>query len=126
MRYLAFVASIPLLLTGCNYAPSTSITTTTINGKNVLHSIVTTPAPGVTKFECAESASGNCNYAVFTNVCAAAANDATTTTCTTRLINEFTLAMGEAKELAGLPADFKHCVNQDLRPAAPACSTSGL
>lgn len=121
MRAPPFLASL-LCLAGCNYAPSTSITTTTINGADVLHSVISTTDAGGVNFECSESASGSCNYAVFTDDCSTAAKDANTTTCTFRVIDRFTLARGESKKLAGLPPGFRHCVNQDRQPAVPGCT----
>lgn len=121
MRLHTSFALLPLILAGCNYAPSSSSTTTTINGADVLHSVITESTPGVAKFECAKSTSGNCYYTVFTNDCRAAANDAAATTCTTRQIEVFSLAKGESKELAGLPSGFQHCVSQDTKPVAPGC-----
>jgi len=115
---LAFVSL--LVLAGCNYAPSTSITTTTINGSDVLHSVVTEPEPGSAKFECAESATGHCNFSVFTRDCRAATS-AADTTCTTHVLGEFTLARGEARELDGLPSGFRHCVSQERKPSATDC-----
>ncbi len=119
MRTAILLASL-LCLAGCNYAPSTSITTTTVNGADVLHSEVSVQAPGSATFECAQSATGSCNYAVFTNDCTTA-KDASTTTCTTRVLNRFTLAKGESKRVAGLPSDFRHCVKQDREPSVPGC-----
>ena len=119
MRNSLLIASL-LCLGGCNYAPNTSITTTTINGTDVLHSEVSTQTPGSATFECEQSASGTCKYVVFTNDCTSA-KDSRTTTCTTRLIDRFALAKGESKKLAGLPADFRHCVRQDAEPSVPGC-----
>jgi hypothetical protein len=119
MRTAIMLASL-LCLAGCNYAPSTSITTTTVNGADVLHSEVSVQTPGSATFECAQSASGSCSYAVFTNDCTTA-KDANTTTCTTRVLNRFTLAKGESKSVEGLPSDFRHCVKQDREPSVPGC-----
>jgi hypothetical protein len=116
----ALLLSTLLCLAGCNYAPSTSITTTTVNGADVLHSEVSIQTPGSARFECAESASGSCKYAVFTNDCTTA-KDSRTVTCTTRVLDRFTLAKGESKELGGLPTDFRHCVKQDREPSIPGC-----
>lgn len=119
MRTSFLLASL-VCLAGCNYAPTTSITTTTVNGADVLHSEVSMQTPGNAKFECSESASGSCNYAVFTNDCTTA-KDSRTITCTTHLLDRFTLAKGESKELVGLPNDFRHCVRQDGQPSVPGC-----
>jgi hypothetical protein len=119
MRKTIVLASL-LCLAGCNYAPSTSITTTTVNGTDVLHSEVSVDSPGSARFACAESASGSCRYAVFTSDCKPA-GDARATTCTTRVIERFALAKGESRRVDGLPADFRHCVKQDREPAVPGC-----
>lgn len=121
MRPFIPLAALTLTLAGCNYAPSTSITTTTVNGADVLHSVISESTPGETRFECAKSSSGHCHYAVFSQSCNAVANDRSATACTTRLIEEFTLAAGESKALIRLPVDFKYCVRQDAKPVAPAC-----
>lgn len=121
MRPMLALCSLPLLLAGCNYSPSTSITTTTINGADVLDSIVRESQPGAAEFTCRESASGQCHYAVFTDDCRADAKGAGSTTCTTHRIADFALARGESKALSGLPAQYKHCVARKA-PIPPQCA----
>jgi hypothetical protein len=121
MRPILALSALSLILAGCNYAPSTSITTTTVNGADVLDSIVHESTPGVAEFTCRESASGQCHYAVFTNDCHVEAKSAAATTCTTHHIADFALARGESKALNGLPADYKHCVARKA-PIPPQCA----
>ena len=85
--------SATLLLAGCNYAPSTSITTTTLNGVDVLDSAIRESTPGVTRFACNDSASGHCYYAVFTSDCHDDGKDARASTCTTHRIADFGIAL---------------------------------
>ena len=123
MRPIAFIATLPLILAGCNYAPSTSITTTTVNGVDVLDSAIRESTPGITQVACNESASGHCYYAVFTSDCHDDGKDARASTCTTHRIADFTLAKGESKSLSGLPASYKHCVARTT-PTPPYCATA--
>ena len=123
MRPNLFIASLPLLLSGCNYAPSTSITTTTVNGVDVLDSAIHESSPGVTEFACNESASGRCYYAVFTSDCHTDAKNAGVDVCTTRRIADFALAKGKSKALTGLPASYKHCVSRSA-PMPPYCASA--
>ncbi len=121
MRPILASTVLSLMLAGCNYAPSTSITTTTVNGADVLDSVVRESAPGAASFTCRESASGQCHYVVFTSDCHAETKNASATTCTTRHIADFALARGESKALNGLPADYKHCVARKA-PIPPQCT----
>jgi hypothetical protein len=121
MRLPLFAATLPLLLAGCNYAPSTSTTTTTMNGVDLLDTAVRESTSGTTQFACNESASGHCYYAVFTSDCRDDAKDARTSTCTTRRIADFALARGESKALTGLPAGYRHCVARTA-PVPPYCA----
>ncbi len=122
MRLPSFLACLTLSLAGCNYAPNTSITTTTVNGVDVLDSVIRESTPGVAEFECRQSASGTCHYAVFTSNCASGKPaDAAAPPCTTRRIAEFALAAGESKWLRDLPPDYRHCVAQTT-PRAPSCA----
>ncbi|MFT3791184.1 MAG: hypothetical protein QM741_08915 [Rudaea sp.] len=119
MRPTLFIASLPLILAGCNYAPSTSITTTTVNGADVLDSAIHESTPGETRFTCNESATGNCYYALFTSDCHSDAKD--TSICTTHRLADFALARGESKSLNGLPSGYKHCVAR-TKPVPPQCA----
>lgn len=114
---------LPLILAGCNYSPSTSITTTTVSGTDVLDSSVRETAQGLTQFACNESATGHCYYSVFTSECRVDAKNPGVDTCTTRRIADFTLAKGESKALTGLPADYKHCVARST-PIPPFCANA--
>lgn len=124
MRLIPCLAALPLLLTGCTFSPNVSITTTTtIDGVDMLDSVIRESTPGVTQFACKESASGHCYYAVFTSDCREDAKDAHASTCTTHRIADFALAKGESKSLTGLPADYRHCVARTA-PVAPYCAAT--
>ena len=123
MRLPLFATTLPLILAGCNYAPSTSITTTTVNGVDLLDSSVRESTQGRTEFSCNESASGHCYYSVFTSECRTDANNPGSDTCTTRHIADFTLSKGESKAMTGLPAGYKHCVARST-PTPPYCATA--
>lgn len=123
MRPTLFIATLPLALAGCNYAPNTSITTTSIDGARVLDSAIRESNMGATEFICHESTSGRCYYAVFTSDCRQDAKEAATSTCTTKRIVDFAVARGESKSVAGLPPDYRHCVAQE-KPTPPQCAVS--
>ena len=128
MRTNLVSALLPLILAGCNYSPSTSInttmiSTTTINGVDVLDSAIRESASGNIEFTCNDSASGRCYYAVFTSDCRDDAKTSGVNTCTTQRFADFAVAKGESKSLSNLPSGYRHCVARST-PVPPYCTSA--
>lgn len=123
MRILISLVSFLLTLVGFNpQTGTTTLTFSSIDGVGI-NSSKARIADGDARFECLQSASGSCHYVVFLSSCDK--GDARTSTamgaCTTTVVQQFTLAAGNAKEFARLPAGVKHCLGYDAMPAAPDC-----
>lgn len=119
---LTFLYSL-LTLAGCMDGPGTTLVArTTVNGVDTLFS-KTRVAADSARFECIDSASGHCHYALFANSCTGAATAAGTaaSACSTVPAGTLVLATGQSRELAGLPADFRQCVSADARPMSADC-----
>lgn len=103
-----------LLASGC----AISVTT---NGDST--SARTSTLPGSAKFECVQSPSGECHYALYTSRCQSVEGDAgkRATTCTHQVFEEFTLASGKTREFRELPKGYKQCMKPVGRPEVPNC-----
>ena len=73
---------------------------------------------GVSRFECVESSSGQCQYTLYPDACGDNAS------CTLPPLQHFAVARGKSRQLAGL-TDFRPCVTTtasvpgaDCRPVA--------
>jgi hypothetical protein len=119
MRFLTSLCSFLLTLIGCHPQPgTTTLTFSSVDGVGI-NSTKARIADGQARFECLKSASGRCHYVVFLSDCAPPA--AVPGACATTRLQQFTLAEGEAREITGLPAGIKHCLNHDRVPVAPDC-----
>lgn len=80
----------------------------------------TTYRGGLTTFRCIDSRSGRCHYQVYT-ACTAPqpARGGDGAACRPRVLQAFDLPVGQRREIAGLPRDFRQCVASDA--AASAC-----
>ena len=123
MRILISLVSFLLTLAGFNpQAGTTTLTFSSIDGVGI-NSSKARIADGDARFECLKSASGSCHYVVFTSTCEQVDKRANSVdTCSTRVVEAFTLAAGDVRELAGLPVGVKHCLDHDAMPIAPDCA----
>jgi len=123
MRILISLISFLLTLVGFNpQAGTTTLTFSSIDGVGI-NSTKARIADGDARFECLKSASGSCHYVVFTSACEQADERANSVgTCSTRVVETFTLAAGDVRELTGLPVGVKHCLDHDAMPVAPDCA----
>ena len=122
MRILVSLISFLFTLAGCDPQPGiTTMTFSSVDGV-AINSTKARIGDGDARFECLQSATGNCHYLVFVETCAAAKISAADTACTTRVLERFTLVAGKTKELHDLPAGVRHCVDHDAMPTAPDCS----
>jgi hypothetical protein len=97
----------------CEQVPNTTIARSVEDGGRVEKSWVRTWRDRA-RFECVASTSGPCQIVVFVSECPGAA-------CSTRLIKQFAVPVGEAADLVKLPSHFQYCLAHGRRPVAPAC-----
>ncbi|MBO9874518.1 MULTISPECIES: hypothetical protein [Xanthomonas] len=79
----------------------------------------TTYRDGLATFRCLDSRSGRCHYQVYA-ACTApqAARGRDGAACSPRVLQAFDLAVGQRRQIAGLPRDFRQCVVSDASAAA--------
>ena len=104
-----------LSLYGCDVAGSTWVHRASSNGSDILHSKVVAQ-PGVARFECLRSASGQCHYTLFPRTCAATAKRVPDSDCPSEPIAQFSIANGDSRLMPGLQR-FRLCVS--ARDGAP-------
>lgn len=123
MRILISLVSFLLTLVGFNpQAGTTTLTFSSVDGVGV-NSSKARITDGNARFECLQSTSGSCYYVVFTSACEQVDKRANyVDTCSTRVVEAFTLAAGDVRELTGLPAGVKHCLSHEAMPVAPDCA----
>ena len=97
----------------CEQVPNTTIARSVEDGNRVEKDWARTWRDRA-RFECTASSSGPCRVVVFVTECPGAA-------CTTRLVREVAIPVGEAADLLKLPAHFQYCLAHGRRPVAPAC-----
>jgi hypothetical protein len=100
----------------CEQVPNTTIARSVEDGPRVEKSWVRTWRDSA-RFECVASSSGPCVVVVFVTECPGPA-------CSTRLVKELAIPVGEAADLVKLPQHFKYCLAHGRRPVAPACLNS--
>jgi hypothetical protein len=100
----------------CEQVPNTTIARSMEDGDRVEKSWVRTWRDRA-RFECVASSAGACQVVVFVTECPGAA-------CSTRLIKEFAVPVGEAADMVKLPEHFQYCLVHGRKPVAPACSNS--
>jgi hypothetical protein len=74
---------------------------------------------GIAVFECLHSASNRCYYTLFAKGCAAA--DGSTTQCSGKVLEHFSLAVNSRRSLHGR-SDFRMCVSHRPGQMRPDCS----
>jgi hypothetical protein len=97
----------------CEQVPNTPIARSVEAGPRVENSRVPTSRDRA-RFDCVASSSGPCQVVVFVSECPGAA-------CSTRLIKQFAVPVGEAADMVKLPLHFQYCLAHGRRPVAPAC-----
>ncbi|GHH57621.1 MAG: hypothetical protein ABN502_05430 [Gammaproteobacteria bacterium] len=109
MRLLASMLYCLMGLFGCHQeSGTTSITRSTVDGRDLLFSKVESHA-GNAVFHCLASSSGHCHYLVYEAACSATATAAAD--CPRRELDRFELAVGQVRELRGLAEDFRQCAS---------------
>ena len=79
--------------------------------------------PISSSFQCIQSASGQCNYALYTGRCSTVegADGKPATSCNYQVFEEFTVPVGQTREVRQLPDGYKQCMRPDLKPKVPNC-----
>ncbi len=114
-----------LLATACSGGHGTTVVLREdIDGAARFHSR-TESQPGSARFECLASASGECHYAVFGGACGplamAIVGDVIACDADAAPTARFDLAVGERRDIDGLPLDFRHCVRERPGTITAAC-----
>lgn len=108
MRLLASMLYCLMSLFGCHQdTGTTSITRSTVDGRDLLFSKVESHA-GSAVFHCLASRSGRCHYLVYEARCAGAPAGPA---CPRQELERFDLAVGQVRELHGLARDFHQCAS---------------
>jgi len=122
METLIALICFALSLVGCDIGGTHFIERSNRDGVDLLYSQIDA-SPGMARFRCLRSASGQCHYTLFPRECvdgaATAAHGAAN--CLAQPIRQFAVAAGGERELSGLPA-FKPCVAQQAALPAPDCA----
>ena len=120
MRFLISLFSFVCTLLGLDPQPGTiTMTFSPVDGIG-LHPAKVLAGNGNTRFECLGSATGKCNYVVYVGECSA--SDQKGAACTTKVLEQFTLANGDAREFKTLPVGARHCLSHAAMPVVPGCS----
>ncbi|MFC5582487.1 hypothetical protein [Rhodanobacter terrae] len=112
-RLLALLCLI-LSLAGCDYAGNTIVRRSTVNGVHVMYSKVTVFGPSA-DFDCVQSRSGQCRYAVFKRDCSQQRS------CASTPFMQFALAVDTRLHLTHLPHGFQFCVSADTADMTREC-----
>jgi hypothetical protein len=110
-----------MTLAGCHEKPSVTHITRTSGGDAGAIFSKATQVEGVATFQCFESDSGRCHYLVYAQHCPTAA-PGENPHCERETLDRFALAPGERREVHGLPASFRLCVDRrEISAKTPSC-----
>ena len=101
-----------LALAGCTQG-GTTYSSRVQSGAETLYSTIHVQA-GVARFECRDSSSGQCRYTLYPDACAGNAG------CTLPPLQQFAVARGETRQVAGL-IDFRPCVSTNAVAVGADC-----
>jgi hypothetical protein len=123
METLIALICFALSLVGIDIGGNHFIERSNRDGVDLLYSRVDA-RPGMARFQCLRSASGQCHYTLFPRECVDAAATATqgAANCLAQPIRQFAVVAGGERELDGLPA-FHPCVAQQPARPAPDCAS---
>lgn len=125
MNKLIAIVSFALSLYGCDVGGSTFVHRSSADGSDVLYSKVVAK-PGLARFECLRSASGQCFYTLYSRDCATAPapdgdpKQPPVAACIPRPVQRFALASGQSRQVPALSA-FRMCVSTEPEAAIPGC-----
>ena len=83
----------------------------------------TQTTPISSSFQCVQSATGQCHYALYTSRCntVEGSGGKPATSCNYQVFEEFTVAVGQTREVRRLPDGYKQCMKPDAMPIVPNC-----
>lgn len=125
MHKLIAIVSFALSLYGCDIGGSTYVHRSSADGSDVLYSKVVA-RPGLARFECLRSASGQCHYTLYPRGCATpsapaeGAKPQQEAPCIPRPVERFALASGQSRQVPALSA-FRMCVSTEPEAEIPGC-----
>lgn len=102
-----------LILAACNVGGTTYSNRIGIDGHDALYSKARAK-DGIARFECKASDSGRCHYTLYPEACSGNAD------CQLAPLRRFTVARGQAREIAGV-RDFRVCVATSAAAVAADC-----
>ncbi|MCA1714199.1 MAG: hypothetical protein LC715_03430 [Gammaproteobacteria bacterium] len=113
MNKLIALCYFVLSLYGCDVGGNTFVHRTQQNGTDTLYSKVIAQ-PGVARFKCLRSASGQCHYTLFPNGCAstAEATGKRNANCKPGPPEHFAIAIGQSHQVATLQS-YRLCVSAE-------------
>lgn len=123
MNKLIAIVSFALSLYGCDFGGNTYVhRSRAADGSDVLHSRVVA-RPGLARFECVGSASGECHYTLYAPDCTPASAGAAPdpAACLAHPVQRFALARGESRQVAA-PSRFRMCVGTAARAEIAGCA----
>lgn len=125
VRSVVLAVVVGSALAGCVDGPGSShVVRTQVDGRDAFHSRARL-MPASARFECLSSDSGHCHYAVFGGACGSVATTLGSSVLRCRPDAEaharFSLAVGERREVDGLPLDYRHCASSQPEPMIAAC-----
>lgn len=127
MNKLIALCYFVLSLYGCDAGQSTFVHRSSVDGRATLDSKVVAQ-PGVARFDCLRSASGQCHYTLFPAQCAAAPASPSagvrSVRCPAAPVRRFAVADGASRQIPGL-AGFRVCVSAEGRTPRPDCGMPG-
>ncbi len=118
VRLLIGVLSVTLSMIGCDERERTVVTTMSSKGPAGSNAVRVTATKASAKFQCLESAGGDCEFVVFLSDCDASADKSA---CKSSPVTDFVLKPGLSREIADLPEGFKFCAGYGKKPVAPSC-----
>ena len=104
---------------------STIVHRISVDGSQALHSKVVAQ-PGVARFECLRSASGQCYYTLYPRACASKGTAAGKAgiRCPSGPLRHFAIAEGDSRQIPGLQP-FRPCVSADDGNPVADCELPG-
>ncbi|MFC0679659.1 hypothetical protein ACFFGH_17615 [Lysobacter korlensis] len=114
-----------LSLFGFDAGGSTFVHRSRVDGADALHTRITVQV-GVARFECLQSATGQCHYLVRTQRCADEGGTAVAgpAACSATNTRRFVLGDGEQLHIAGLQR-FRLCIGSTAAAPGSECATLG-
>ena len=125
MNTLIAIVCFVFSLFGVDLGSRTIVDRIHVDGADTLYSKVVAQ-PGITRFECVHSASGQCYYTVYPRACSSTPVPASASTglrardCLSNPVERFALATGDSRRIPALPGS-RLCVSAEARITESDC-----